>query len=63
MKNKFKTKKALLKRIKITANKKWVRRFAHTSHLSASKTKHQKQRLSGTSLVKRVDYKRLKKVI
>ena len=63
MKNKFKTKKALIKRIKITGSAKWMRRCAHTSHLAASKSKHQKQRLDGVATVKLVDQKRLKKLI
>ncbi len=60
---KFKTKKALRKRIKITGTAKWIRGNAHTSHLAASKTKQQKQRLDGKALVKPADYKRLKKLI
>ncbi len=62
-KYKFKTKKSLLKRIKITGKSKWMRNSANTSHLSASKTRLQKQRLKKSHIVKHADYKRLKKLI
>lgn len=48
---KLKTKKAALKRYKITANKKFLRRHAFKGHLLLKKSNRQKRKLSQVSCV------------
>lgn len=60
---KMKTKKALKKRIKVTASGKWMRGNAYVSHLAPSKTTKQKRQSKGWTTVSDSDYKRLKDLI
>lgn len=60
---KKRTHKSLKKRVKITGSDKWICKSAHTSHLSASKTKRQKKRLDQSSTVKNAEFKKLKNLI
>lgn len=52
---KLKTRKAALKRYKITGNKLFVRRHAYTGHLLMKKSKKQKRKLSQIICVKNSD--------
>ena len=63
MKNKFKNKKALAKRVVINKNNTWKRKSAFKSHLAKSKTKKQKLHLSKAKLFHDSDIKRLKRAI
>ncbi len=60
---KMKTKKALAKRIKVSATGKVLRHRAYTSHLAHNKTTKQKRQLRKGSLVSSSDLKRLKDLI
>lgn len=57
------SKKALVKRIKILANGKIKHWSAYTSHLAYNKTTKQKRHLRKSSLLNKSDWRRLKKVI
>lgn len=54
---KIKTKSAVSKRLKISAQGKFLRRGAFTSHLAASKTSNQKKRLKRVHFLKKADQK------
>jgi len=60
---KMKTKKALIKRIKVTASGKWMRTAAGISHLAHSKTTKQKRQARHLTSVSKSDYRRLKDLI
>lgn len=62
-KNKFKTKKALKKRIKVTGQKKLKRCCAYKGHFAPNKTTKQKRQLRKHRLVSNADYKREIKLI
>jgi large subunit ribosomal protein L35 len=60
---KMKSKRGLLKRIKVTGSGKLKRHSAYTSHLAPHKTHKQKRHLRKASLVSKSDYKRIKFLI
>ena len=57
---KMKSKRALMKRVKITGSGKVVRHHAYVSHLSHNKTHKQKKHLAKATLVHPSDMKRIK---
>jgi len=57
---KMKTKKALAKRVKMTASGKLKRGCAYMSHLAPNKSTKQKRHLRKARLVSKSDYKRIK---
>jgi len=59
----MKSKKALMKRIKVTGSGKVVRHHAYVSHLAPHKTTKQKKHLSKAALVHKTDLKRVKYLI
>lgn len=61
--NKFKTKKALAKRVKISKSGKWIRKSAFTSHLAQNKTTKQKRHARKGDQFDATDIKRLKHLI
>lgn len=60
---KMKSKKALMKRIKVTGSGKVVRHHAFVSHLAPHKTTKQKRHLMKSASVHPTDYKRIKFLI
>jgi large subunit ribosomal protein L35 len=60
---KMKTKRGLLKRIKVTGSGKLKRHSAYTSHLAPHTTHKHKRRLRKASLVSKSDFKRIKFLI
>jgi len=60
---KMKSKRALMKRIKVTASGKIKRHSAYTSHLAPNKTTKQKRHLRKAQLVSNSDYRRIKFLI
>ncbi len=60
---KMKSKRALLKRVKVTGSGKLVRHSAYTSHLAPRKTHKQKRHLRKASLINKTDYKRIKQLV
>lgn len=60
---KLKTRKALLKRIKITGTKKILRRKVHQSHFNAKDSGSKTRRKRKTSSFLPVDRKTIKKVL
>lgn len=60
---KMKSKRALLKRIKVTGSGKLRRYSSHVSHLSHNKSQKQKRHLRKPSIVTASDYKRIKYLI
>ena len=56
---KMKSKRALMKRIKVTGSGKVKRHAAYTSHLAPRKTTKQKRHLRKARLVSRSDYNRI----
>ncbi len=60
---KMKTKKALLKRVKISKTGKWLRKSAYTSHLAQNKTTKQKRQLRKGNQFSQSDIKRFKELI
>ncbi len=60
---KMKSKKALMKRIKISGSGKLIRHSAFTSHLAPHKTHKQKRHSRKSSTVSPSDYKRIKYLI
>lgn len=63
LKLKKKSRRALLKRIKITATGKWMFKRANKNHLALGKTTAQKRHLRKTGQIDRTDYHRLKQAI
>ena len=59
----MKSKRALMKRIKVTASGKIKRHSAYTSHLAPNKTTKQKRHLRKAQLVSNSDYRRIKFLI
>jgi large subunit ribosomal protein L35 len=60
---KSRSKKSLVKRIKVLANGKIKHWSAYTSHLAYNKTTKQKRHLRKSSLLSKSDWKRLKRLI
>lgn len=60
---KFKTKKALKKRVKVTGTKKLKRHCAFKGHFAPNKTTKQKRHLRKSRLVSSADYHRETKLI
>jgi large subunit ribosomal protein L35 len=60
---KMKSKRALMKRIKVTGSGKVKRHSAYTSHLAPRKSTKQKRHLRKAKLVSNSDYKRIKFLI
>lgn len=60
---KMKSKRALMKRIKVTGTGKIKRSHAYRSHLAPRKTTKQKRHLMKPGLVHKTDYKRIKFLI
>lgn len=60
---KMKSKRALMKRIKVTAGGKVRRHSAYTSHLAPHKSTKQKRHLKKERAVSNSDYKRIKYLI
>ncbi len=60
---KMKSKKALTKRVKVTATGKLKRGSAYMSHLAPRKTHKQKRHLRKGGFVSQSDYKRIKSLI
>ena len=60
---KMKSKKALTKRIHVTASGKIMRHHAYVSHLAPHKTHKQKRHLRKETEMNKTDYKRLKYLI
>lgn len=60
---KMKSKKALMKRIKVTGSGKLMRHSSYTSHLAPNKTHKQKRHLRKASTISASDYKRIKYLI
>ena len=60
---KMKSKKALMKRIKLTGTGKIKRGHAYRSHLAPHKTTKQKKHLAKGALVHKTDLKRVKYLI
>ncbi|HKM10276.1 MAG: 50S ribosomal protein L35 [Bacilli bacterium] len=60
---KMKSKRGLMKRIKITGTGKIIRGQAYCSHLAPHKTTKQKRHLMKSAQVHKTDYKRIKFLI
>ena len=60
---KMKSKRALMKRIKVTGSGKVTRHHAYTSHLAPHKTTKQKRQLMKGAALHKTDYKRVKYLI
>ena len=60
---KMKSKKALMKRVRVTGSGKLKRSSSHISHLSHNKSHKQIRQLRKASLVSKSDYKRVKDLI
>ena len=59
----MKSKRALMKRVKVTGTGKVTRHHAYTSHLAPHKTTKQKKHLAKGGLVHKTDLKRVKYLI
>ena len=59
----MKSRRALLKRIKVTGSGKLVRHHAYVGHLARHKSTKQKRHLMKKALVSNTDYKRVKYLI
>ena len=57
---KMKSKRALMKRVKVTGSGQVKFKHAYKGHLAANKTHKQKRQLRTPGLVDRTDYKRIK---
>lgn len=60
---KMKSRRALLKRIKVTGTGKLTRHHAYVSHLMKNKSTKQKRHLMKETSVSKSDYKRIKYLI
>ena len=60
---KMKSKRALMKRIKVTGSGKVTRHHAYVSHLAPHKTTKQKRHLMKSASLHKTDYKRVKYLI
>ncbi len=60
---KMKSKRALMKRVKVTGSGKVVRHHAYVSHLAPHKTHKQKRHLRKAAVVSTSDMKRIKYLI
>jgi large subunit ribosomal protein L35 len=62
-KYKLKSKRALMKRIKITKSGKLMRKSAYTGHLSRNKSTKQKRQARKSRQISASDYKRIKALL
>lgn len=62
-KYKLKSKRALMKRIKITKSGKLIRKSAYTGHLSRNKSTKQKRQARKSRQISASDYKRIKALL
>jgi large subunit ribosomal protein L35 len=62
-KYKLKSKRALMKRIKISKSGKLIRKAAYTGHLSRNKSTKQKRQLRKSRQISPSDYKRIKALL
>jgi large subunit ribosomal protein L35 len=62
-KYKMKTKRALMKRVRITKSGKLIRKSAYTGHLSRNKTTKQKRQARKSRQISASDYKRIKALL
>jgi large subunit ribosomal protein L35 len=62
-KYKLKSKRALMKRIKITKSGKLMRKSAYTGHLSRNKSSKQKRQARKSRQISASDYKRIKALL
>ncbi len=62
-KRKFKTKKSVAKRIKVTARGKLLRHKAGRRHLLSGKTSRRKRKLRKATLISKADIKMMKAMI
>lgn len=60
---KMKSKRALMKRIKVTGSGQIKRKHAYTGHLAPNKTHKQKRQLRKSGLVDRTDIKRIRLLV
>ncbi|MBO4540540.1 MAG: 50S ribosomal protein L35 [Bacilli bacterium] len=60
---KMKSKRALMKRIKVTGSGQIKRKHAYTGHLAANKSHKQKRQLRGACIMDNTDAKRVRNVI
>lgn len=60
---KMKSKRGLMKRIKVTGSGKVTRHHAYVSHLAPHKTTKQKKHLAKVTTIHKSDYKRIKFLI
>jgi large subunit ribosomal protein L35 len=62
-KYKLKSKRALMKRIKVTKSGKLMRKSAYTGHLSRNKSTKQKRQARKSRQISASDYKRIKALL
>lgn len=62
-KYKLKTKRALMKRIRISKSGKLIRKSAYTGHLSRNKSTKQKRQARKSRQISASDYKRIKALL
>jgi large subunit ribosomal protein L35 len=62
-KYKLKSKRALMKRIKISKSGKLIRKSAYTGHLSRNKSTKQKRQARKSRQISASDYKRIKALL
>jgi large subunit ribosomal protein L35 len=62
-KYKMKTKRALMKRVRMTKSGKLIRKSAYTGHLSRNKTTKQKRQARKSRQISASDYKRIKALL
>lgn len=60
---KMKSKRALMKRVKVTGSGQLKRKHAYKGHLAPNKTHKEKRQLRNPALVDKTDYKRIKFLI
>ena len=60
---KMKSKRALMKRIKVTGSGNLKRKHAFKGHLAPNKTHKQKRQLRKAGLIDKTDYKRIRFII
>jgi large subunit ribosomal protein L35 len=60
---KMKSKRALMKRVRVTGSNKLKRKHAYKGHLAPNKTHKQKRQLRKSGLVDKTDFSRIKFLI
>ncbi len=60
---KLKSKRALMKRVKVKPNGQLVRKSAYTGHLAPRKSTKQKRHLRKTRVISPTDYKRIRSLL